>query len=75
MIKKTILKKKVFYLKNKIDKSIDIILPYKGTKGLIFKNLLIRKKFKKIHQIWNHFIFISPFTLTICVFEQILALE
>jgi len=26
-------------------------LPYKGTKGLIFKNLLIRKKFKKIHQI------------------------
>jgi len=51
MIKKTILKKKVFYLKNKIDKSIDIILPYKGTKGLIFKNLLIRKKFKKIHQI------------------------
>jgi hypothetical protein len=44
-------KKKVFYLKNKVDKSIDIILPYKGTKGLFFKKLLIRKKFKKIYQI------------------------
>ena len=51
MIKKIFKKKKVFLLKNKIDKSIDIILPYKNSKGSILRNLLIRKKFKKIHQI------------------------